>query len=110
MNAIRSLLGGTAGSPVVHLALLNMPTRQISQLGIYIMSDFVKTQWGWNVRYKRPATRDEAFGSGMDVCMCALCSTDCHYSAYYCGRLKSEGYVTMLERYYRERRAQSQAV
>lgn len=59
-----------------------------------------RSKWGWNVRENRPATRHEAFHTPRAVCQCPACCTDPHYSNYYCGRTKEEGYVLMLENRY----------
>lgn len=73
---------------------------QTGHYGQYMGDDYVKTAWGWNVRYCRPATREETFHKSYEVCQCSSCSTDPHYSTYYCGRLKQAGWMGMLERDY----------
>lgn len=75
---------------------------QTGNYGQYKGKDYVKTEWGWNVRYCRPATKEETFKRSYEVCQCSLCALPdtCHYSAFYCGREKEAGYVGMLERDY----------
>lgn len=68
--------------------------------GKYMGDDYVKTEWGWNVRHCRPATKEETFYKSYETCMCELCSSNCHYSAFYCGRMKQAGWLMMLEREY----------
>jgi hypothetical protein len=79
---------------------------QPGQYGQYMSDDYVKTQWGWNVRYCRPATKDETFQKSWETCMCCGCSSDGHYSEFYCGRMKASGYLANLERFYWRNRGQ----
>lgn len=68
----------------------------------FIVSDIEKTEFGWNVRAQRPATRHEMIHQSRWVCMCSNCalSDKCQYSAFYCARTKETGYIMMIERYY----------
>jgi hypothetical protein len=58
------------------------------------------SEYGWNIRRHQPATESEQWSTPREVCLCPLCCVDPHYSWYYCGRLKNEGYIGMLENHY----------
>jgi hypothetical protein len=70
---------------------------QTGHWGQYMGADYVRTELGWNVRHCRPAVKGD---NSYEICRCELCSTDCHYSAFYCGRMKQAGWLIMMERAY----------
>lgn len=65
---------------------------------------YTKTEYGWNIKYKRPATREELIHKSWEVCHCCECSPKGGYGHFYCGRIKAHGYITNMERRYWELR------
>jgi len=43
-------------------------------------------EFGWNVKYNRPAIRSETYYNYSDVCLCEYCCSDPHYGSHYCKR------------------------